>query len=121
MSQPLVYDPSALIALFDAHPLAYDYWKRADAGSITLVFPALAIAEANLTLRASYSAWSTLLWAGNVTIAPLDASTAIEVGERGHHDLATGHVIRETRAVRGVVLTSRPQLYSSATVPLLVL
>ena len=42
MSQPLVYDSSALIALFDAHPLAFAYWKRADAGAITLVFPALA-------------------------------------------------------------------------------
>ena len=121
MSQPLVYDSSALIALFDAHPLAYDYWKRADAGRITLVFPALAIAEANLTLRTSYSAWSLLLWPPSVGVAPLDAGAAIEVGERVEHDLASSHVIRETQTVRGIVLTSRPHLYGGAKVPVLVL
>ncbi|MBT8224966.1 MAG: hypothetical protein HKP61_11660 [Dactylosporangium sp.] len=121
MSQPLVYDSSALIALFDAHPLAYDYWKRADIGKITLVFPALAIADANLPLRASYSAWSVLLWPPSIGVAPLDAGTAIEVGKHAEHDLATTHVIRETRAVRGIVLTSRPHLYAGAAVPVLVL
>jgi hypothetical protein len=85
------------------------------------VFPALAIADANRTLRASFSAWSALLWVDTVNVAPLDASAAIEVGEHADDDLATTHVIREARSVRGTVLTANPHTYAGATVPLLVL
>ena len=121
MSQPIVYDSGALVALFNAHPIALAYWERADQGGLNLVFPASAIADANVSLGASYNAWSVLLWPETVNVAPLDASAAIEAGLRHRHDLATSHVVHETQSVRGIVLTSAPDRYSGATVPVLVL
>jgi hypothetical protein len=121
LSQPIVFDSSALVELFDAHAIALSYWNRADQGSLTVVFPASAIAEANLSLRAEYNAWSALLWPESVNVAPLDASSAIEVGLQHHDGLVTSHVAHEARAVRGIVLTSEPKRYSGAAVPLLVL
>ena len=121
MTQPIVYDTSALIELFDAHPIAPNYWNRADKGRLGLVFPAAAVADANTTLQASYNAWSALLWPESVHVAPLDASAAIETGLRRSHDLATSHVVHEARAVRGIVLTGDPNRYAGAPVPLLVL
>jgi hypothetical protein len=42
-----VFDHTALIALFDAQPDLMRMWRRADAGTERLVFPAAAVAEAN--------------------------------------------------------------------------
>jgi hypothetical protein len=121
VSQPIVCDGSALVELFNANAIALHYWNRADKGSLNLVFPSSAIAEANASLKAPYNAWSVLLWPESVNVAPLDASAAVEVGLRHHHDLAASHVAHETREMRGIVLTAAPERYSGAAVPLLVL
>jgi hypothetical protein len=121
LSQTVVFDSSAFISLFKAQSTAYDYWQRADHGGVRLLFPATAIAEANVALRASYNAWSVLLWPQFINVAPLDTSSAIETGFRHEHSLATSHVVHEARLVQGVVLTSDPSRYSGASVPELVI
>lgn len=47
MTRPLVFDSSALIALFEANDLAYRIWTRADQGQRLLITPAGAILEAS--------------------------------------------------------------------------
>jgi hypothetical protein len=121
LSQPIVFDSTALVELFNAHAIALSYWNRADQRRLNLVFPASAIAEANVSLRAAYNAWSVLLWPESINVAPLDGSAAVEIGLWHRDSLATSHVQHEARAVRGIVLTSAPERYSGATVPLLVL
>jgi hypothetical protein len=88
---------------------------------VRLVFPATAIAEANVALRASYGAWSVLLWPEAVNVAPLDTSAAIETGLRHEHSLATSHVVHEAQSVQGVVLTADPNRYAGVSVPVLVI
>jgi hypothetical protein len=121
LSETVVFDSSAFMDLFEVKRTAFTYWRRADHGAIRLIFPATAIAEANIALRASYDAWSALLWPETINVAPLDTSAAIETGLRHEHSLATSHVVHEARSVRGFVLTSDPDRYAGAFVPVLVL
>jgi hypothetical protein len=84
LSETIVFDSSAFIGLFKAQATAFDYWQRADhGGDVRLVFPATAIAEANVALRASYDSWSVLLWPEFINVAPLDTSAAVEAGRSG--------------------------------------
>lgn len=114
-----VFDASALIALFRGHPPVFRLFQEADAERIQLVLPACAIGEANGYLRASETAWDGLLLS-RVTVAELAAAGAIEAGLLTTH-LATGHVVEEARATRGVVVTQEPGRYAEWSVPLLVL
>lgn len=121
MKLPIVFDASALVALFNAEAIAYDYWSRADIGEETVVFPAVAVADANVVLGASYDDWSHLLWAEGVSVAPLDGSSAVETGRRTCVSLSIAHAVQEAKAVGGAVLTSWPHAYGGAVVPVLVL
>lgn len=121
MSETVVFDSSAFIDLFKVQKTAFTYWHRADRGAIRLVFPATAIAEANISLRATYDAWSALLWPETINVAPLDTSAAIEVGLRHEYSLGTSHVVHEARSLRGYVLTAEPERYVGASVPVLIL
>jgi hypothetical protein len=94
MRQPIVFDASALLALFEAEDTVFDLWYQAEKGQATVVFPAAAVAEGNVALRASYDAWSPVLWAKGVSVAPLDSSAA----------------------VGGYIVTRSPQAYAGAKV-----
>ena len=50
------------------------------------------MAEANIALRASYDAWSALLWPESVNVAPLDTSAAVEIGH-WHPDRYAGTAV----------------------------
>jgi hypothetical protein len=121
MSQPVIYDASALLALFEANEQAYRRWQRSDDGRTTVVFPAAAVADANNTLCGSYDDWSPLLWAKGAAVAPLDGSAAVESGRLCQESLSVAHVVHEARAMRGIVLTTLPQIYRDTAVPVLVL
>jgi predicted nucleic acid-binding protein len=54
----LLFDASALVALFAAHDRVYALWIAAEEASVPVLLPATAIAEANRKLRASDGAWS---------------------------------------------------------------
>lgn len=124
MSQPLIFDHTAIIALFRGYPAVYHYWTRADAGEVRIVLPAAAVAEANRMLRAPWNAWEAVLFPnpdapGAVSVSPLDEHTAVEAGLHG--DAATGHVTYEARAVRGVVVTQTRGAYQDAELSVLVI
>lgn len=99
MSQPLVFDHTAIVALLRADHTAFEYWTLADAQEVRIILPAAAVAEANRMLRASWNAWQAVLYPQAVTVSPLDEHTAVEAGLHG--DVAVGHVVYEARAVAG--------------------
>jgi hypothetical protein len=111
----VVFDATALHALFHSNTRAYDYWSMGDRGEIGVIFPATAIASANRLLQAGWDPWSALLWPERVEVAPLDGSTAVDLAALGA-DLSVAHTVFEARHVGGAVLTSRPQDYDTAAV-----
>lgn len=118
MTQPLVFDASALVALFEAHDLVYRLWERANAGEALIVVPTAAIADANGNLTATHDSWSAVLWPNDVVTTPLTEDVAIEIGPWSG-GLATRHVVYEAQAVRGIVVTRAPREYDAWTIPLL--
>jgi hypothetical protein len=118
---PIVYDATALLELFNAHPVAMRYWEEAGRTGLVVVFPAGAIAEANKSLKASYSAWTTVLWSDTAKVAPLDISSAVETGLNHRHDIATSHVAHEAQQISGLVLTASPDKYSGGDIRVLVI
>lgn len=117
--QPLVFDHTAIIALFRGHRKAFGHYNRADVGQVFLVLPAAAVAEANLTIHGVWKTWEALLYPEAVTVAPLDEHSALEAGLLG--DIAIGHAMYEARAVRGLVVTSNPDPYRHTDQALLVI
>lgn len=118
MTSILVYDTTALLALFRAQVRAYDYWHMADRGEIGIIFPGAAVAEANRFQQETWNAWSVMFWPDQVNVAPLDGTAAVEMaGLPG--GLGVAHTIWEAKQVEGVVLTGRPQDYAGTDVPVL--
>lgn len=118
MTDILVYDSTALLALFRGQVRAYDFWQMADRSEIGIIFPAAAVAEANRFHQETWNAWAVLFWPNLVNDAPLDGTAAVELaGLPG--GLAVAHTIWEAKQVGGVVLTGRPQDYVGAEVAVL--
>jgi hypothetical protein len=118
---PVVFDATALVELFNSHPVAMKYWLDAENGLLSVVFPATAIAEANASLKATFNEWQSLLWEDVISVAPLNESSAVEAGLQHRHDMATSHVTLEAQQIRGVVLTSVPANYAGGPVPVLII
>jgi hypothetical protein len=75
----LVFDATAIEALFHGHDVLYRLFVRADEGKTTIVFPALAVVEAGTALGASAASWEMYLWVPNVEIVPLGEAAAVEI------------------------------------------
>src|SRR2546423_11264687 len=116
VNPPSVFDHTALVALFDAHPKALDLWRLADQGVTQLVMPAAAVAEANHLIGATHNAWSALLFPADVTVAPLDSAQAVDTGRRAGA-LAVRQVVHEAQAVVGGLITPAPWQYRHDEVP----
>jgi len=112
VNPPSIFDHTALVALFNAHPDAFSLWEEADQGETPLVMPAAAVAEANHLIGADHDAWSALLYPADVTVAPLDSAQAIDTGTRPG-GLVTRHVVYEARAVAGIIVTRAPWQYTA--------
>lgn len=110
MNPPSVFDHTALLALFDAHPDTLGLWHEADRGETPLVMPAVAVAEANHILGASHNAWTALLYPEHVNVLPLDSSQAIDTGHQVG-SLVVRHVVHEARQVGGIIVTRVPWQY----------
>ena len=117
--QPLVFDHTAIIALFNGHRKAFGHYNRADLGKVSLVLPAAAVAEANQTIHGVWKTWEAVLYPEAVTVAPLDEHSALEAGLLG--EVAIGHAVYEARAVRGVIVTCDPDPYRHTDQTLLVI
>jgi hypothetical protein len=114
-----IFDASALLALFRGHEAAFRLLLDAEAGRRQLVWPAGAIAEANIYLRADPAGWEALLLS-RVEVTDLTGDGAINAGLLGV-PAATGHVVHEARLLRGVVVTLEPYRYGRWTLPLMVM
>ena len=120
MNPPSIFDHTALIALFDAHPEAFALWEEADRGETPLVMPAVAVAEANHLIGADHNAWAALLFPAAVTVAPLDSAQAIDTGLQSGSVVAR-HVVYEARAVAGIIVTRAPWQYRPDDAPIRVI
>lgn len=117
---PVVYDDTAMVALFHDESQAFPLWRRAERGQRLLIFPVVAMAEATANLSATESDWRVFLDVANVHDAELTASVAIIIGSQPG-TLATRQVIHEARAFQAPILTGDPHRYSGTGVPVIVL
>ncbi|MFI5916189.1 hypothetical protein [Dactylosporangium sp. NPDC051541] len=111
----LVFDVTALEALFSSHPPVWALLRRADQGLVRLAFPALTLIEAGTVLGVSAAVWEPFLWIPAVTVPPLSAAAAIEIstwpGTPGMR-----HALWEARHRHCPLVTRRPELYAPETV-----
>jgi hypothetical protein len=77
---PYVLDSSAIIAFFDAYRPFDRMLAQAEAGHLTLVFPATATASANRKIQAGHDAWESVLMTPGVLAVALSESVAIDIG-----------------------------------------
>lgn len=107
----LIFDATALVALFHSHPPVQALWKRADEGATELGFPALAIVEAATMLEAPATAWSSVLWPPAITVLPLDVTVAVEIGA-WLGTFAARHALWEARHMDCPIVTRDAALYA---------
>jgi hypothetical protein len=112
-----VFDHTAIVALFQGSTPAFRVWQAAEDDKLTLILPAVAVAEANAVLGADSNAWRAILDPGRVVVTPLDESTAIEVG-MGVGSLVLSHVIHEAGHTQGEIVTAAPWKYPTGIPPL---
>jgi predicted nucleic acid-binding protein len=108
--RPLVFDASALVALFRGNERVSALWFDAEAANVAVLLPAAAIAIANQQLRASDDAWTALLLTGNVHA--MDLTPAVALGaSRFRGDLAVAHSSYEASATDATIVTATAQAY----------
>jgi hypothetical protein len=114
--EPRVFDHTAIIALFQSNDDAFGFWQMADREQLTLIMPAVAVAEANNVIGGNSNTWRALLDPGRVVVTPLDESTAIDTGPHAGA-LVVRHVVHEARETGGAVVTRAPWQYPAGDVP----
>ncbi|RKR92656.1 hypothetical protein BDK92_7132 [Micromonospora pisi] len=107
-----------MVAFFGAHPRLMALLDQADAGTVNLLLPTTAIADAQAKLGASMDAWHALLLSPGVLPLPLAQHAAIEIGGWAG-ELSVRHAVHEARAMRAAVVTCEPGLYRGMDVTLL--
>lgn len=80
MIETRVFDHTAITALFRGNTHAFEIWQDADNDELTLILPAIAVAEANTLIGGNSDTWRAILHPGRVIVTPLDESTAIDLG-----------------------------------------
>ncbi len=116
--RPVVFDASALVALFAAHDDLLLLLRMAEWGRITACLPTTCIAHAQETVLAP-TGWEFLFAATNVRTVPLGETTAVEIGMWAG-PLAARHAVHEARSMDTEVVTCSPGDYAGLDVPLLV-
>jgi hypothetical protein len=116
----VVYDDTALVQHFnDTLSLPHRYWREADRGERTIVFPTCAMAVASTTLGATEDDWRIWLDVPSVHAADLTVTAAVAIS-RWSGDFATRHVVYEQQTTRGsLILTAAPDRYASLGLPIL--
>ena len=121
-----VFDASTLIELFNGHRTVMRYMEEAEAGGMSLVVPALAIAEAQVVIAAPSRMWDHVLAFPGVRVMDLTEHTAIEVGTTASPALRSNavastallgplmvaQVVYEARTLNAVVLSGLPSAYA---------
>jgi hypothetical protein len=107
----LVFDATAIVALFQSHPIVYTLWEAADAGRQQIGLPVLAVVEAGGILETSPTAWDVFLVPETVNVLPLMERAALEMaGWPGSP--AAKHALWEARHMDCPLVTRDPGLYA---------
>lgn len=112
-----VFDTSAIVALFDAHPRLMLMVEHAHAGVLDVYLPAACVAEAGQLVGAGPSAWQVFQHTPGVEILHLSESMAVEISD-WPGPLGVRHAAWEARHLRGLVVTAEPGLYRAMDVAL---
>jgi hypothetical protein len=106
----LVFDATALVALFHSHPPLWALLHRADQGLVSLGFPVLAVVEAGTALGATPSSWEQFQWIETIEFLRLDEAAAIEISS-WQGTFGARHALWEARHMDCPLITRRPELY----------
>jgi hypothetical protein len=68
VSEARVLDHTAIVALFKGDEQVFRLWQQANEEELTLVMPAVAVAEANNVIGADGDAWRPVLDASSVVV-----------------------------------------------------
>jgi hypothetical protein len=111
----LVFDATAIVALFRSHPIIYTLWEAADAGRQQIGLPVLAVVEAGTILETNPSAWDVFLDPETVNVLPLAERAGVEIaGWPG--SFAARHALWEARHMDCPLVTRDPGLYAPGQV-----
>jgi hypothetical protein len=112
-----VFDHTAITALFRGDDRAFGFWQAADNDELTLILPAVAVAEANTVIGGDSNTWRAILGPGRVVVTPLDESTAIDVGT-AVGSLVVRQVVREASQTQGQIVTAAAWQYPEGAPPI---
>jgi hypothetical protein len=115
----LIFDSTAIVALLDAHPRMLDLVEFADAGDVTILLPACAVAEANVIAQGRPTILDWLLLVRGVIALDLTVHTALETA-RHEGSLPTRQVIHAGHTYAAEVVTNEPGRYPPDSVALAV-
>jgi len=117
--KPIVFDDTAMVALFDAHPYVLEVYHISEVTGRHLLFPATAVLAANFRTAASADAWEAILLGPHVVPLDLTAAGAITASSAGGGDPTVAHCIAEATAAQAAILTNQPDVYRWRKVPTL--
>jgi hypothetical protein len=106
----LVFDATALAALFDAYPPVWALWRTADQDLGRIGIPTLTIVEAGTAVDAPAYAWDSILWSHSVKVLPLGERAAVEISA-WQGTFGARHALWEARALNCPLITRQPDLY----------
>jgi hypothetical protein len=109
----LVFDDTAIVALWQSNPSTELVWDHANREAIPVLLVAAAIAAANQRLCYPDRIWDALQLP-NVLLVDLAAVGAPRVGRTSPEDLVVGHVSVVAAERGATVVTARPLDYSPA-------
>jgi hypothetical protein len=116
-----VLDASALVALFHGNPAMLSMLDDAEVGSVFLLLPTVAIAEAESVVGAGSQLWEPFLLYRGVRSLDLTEHTAIEAGQlMTGTPLMVAQVVYEAQALNAVVVTRNGDVYGSQDVAVMV-
>lgn len=106
----LVFDDSALTALFGAHEYVFALWQRAEKAGVAVLLPTTAIYGANLRLRFADQTWEAVLLAEHVRVLELTAARAVRASLYGD-DPVVAQVSVEAIDTNATIVTARPEVF----------
>jgi hypothetical protein len=117
----LIFDVTTMRASFHLrHPVLSDFVDEANAGTIQLFLPTVAMAEVETHLHAGVNGWAHLLYGPHVEALDLEQHCALAIGS-WPGSLAVRQVAYDAQTVGATVVTLDAALYDGLDVQLLVL
>jgi hypothetical protein len=122
---PRVLDASALVQMFQGHPLLMQLLDDAEQSNVVILVPTLAIAEAEAVMGAGMRMWEHFLALRGLRAMELTEHTAIETGRLASDGLRVGgdqpllggqlmtaQVVWEAQTMTAPIITQYPALYA---------